>query len=103
MFTASAQKSSGMSPSRPGVTAKARPSESTTLAIAGTAREENGGTIASQATIRTEASRYAISGSPAREMVMVWCRPGSREQPGEALEQVDGEVHQGVQHPVAAD
>ena len=40
-----------------GATAKARPSESTTLAIVGTARDENGGTIASQATIRTEASR----------------------------------------------
>ncbi len=54
-----------------GATAKARPSESTTLAMFGTARDENGGTTASQATIRTEASRYAIKASPGTEISTV--------------------------------
>ena len=44
-------------PSTEGTTANARPRDSTTLAVAGTARPANGGTRASQAMIRTEASR----------------------------------------------
>ena len=40
-----------------GATTKERPRASTTLAIEGIEREEKGGTTASQATIRTEASR----------------------------------------------
>ena len=40
-----------------GATVSARPRLSTTLAIVGTARVENGGTTSSQATMRTEASR----------------------------------------------
>jgi hypothetical protein len=56
-LTASAQKLSGTSPVIPGVIAKARPRDSTTLAIAGTACAENGGTIAIQDTIRIEASK----------------------------------------------
>ncbi len=40
-----------------GAAASARPSESTTLAVTGITRAEKGGTIAIQATIRTDASR----------------------------------------------
>src|SRR4051812_33534426 len=99
-LTRSSANPTGICPDIVGVTAKARPSESTTFAIAGTAREENGGTRASHATIRTEASRYAISGSPARVSVI---GQASAQQARDAVEQVDREVDHRVQHPVAAD
>ena len=56
-LTSSVEAVVGTPSASPGATAKARPSESTTLAIDGTDRPANGGTRASHATIRTDASR----------------------------------------------
>src|SRR4051812_22006661 len=78
-FMASAGKAVGMPPLRVGVTANANPRESTTFAMAGTDFDENGGTTASHDTIRIEARRYPMIGSPANVRVIdVRPRRGAR-------------------------
>src|SRR6478735_3940332 len=74
-----------------GTAAKASPTPITTLTIAGTVRPEKGGTTASQATMRTEASRKATRGSPETVRFMGAVGPASAEHRGDGLEDVVGE------------